>query len=1132
MMKIFRKKRPFGIAIVFMLFLLSSIQIWSAEIKVGEANILLISSYSPIKEEGNKLISSFVNSMDEKLHAKIYVEYMDSEATPSFEGWEDWMCQLFSAYKNKPDVVVLLGCEAWSVYRKNCIEAWRDVPVVLGYVKGSYVSYEDMASLQQIKELPEMASTFGDFHVTGYFYKDYLIETIKMIKQLQPNVRHVAFCYDNRYNLHFFKDYLFSIFDQIDSTNICYLSGNELTTTQLLDTIAQMDDTYALLSAGWYTDAVHYPHAYSMLHNELGRFTNKPIYQVLDQGRSNKDYLGGYYISGKELGTDIASITYEVLTKGIENSPPFQETPSRPRYYVNTPTFMEHGLSINRLPDDVILYNTKPTLFEEHPVGIILVCILILFMFLVFFIILYNRNRRARNYRKANEQMRQLLESMPDMAVIYNSKQVILDVVNSMDEVLLGLKSDEIIGHSVLDVSRIKPIFAGAAALISQNLRDTYETKMPRTFCYTVIKDGQTHYMKVRTAPFNNNRIISYVHDITASVTAENEVLKLKTFLQSIIDNLPIGLFVKEVSNDFRYLFYNQKVADFYNENRDTMLGKNDFEVNDRLAAQFREEDIAVMKSDVPLTFDRVFADEATGLPVRWGVTTKNRLINKDGSCYIVAIVVDTTDIRKKEHELEDIRRELSIALDAGSMSAWGYEVEKRMFMSLYKQTVSEEGLSYEQGLEILHPEDRNHYETFMAKLASGEEENLREIFRFKRGAKYEWFETYAIAIRSDKTGKVSQVIGTERNITDEIEKRREFEENKFKLEFTISAAQILPWEYDVTTQTFASQKSSVFEGRIIPLEDYLSYVYPEEIPVLEKGLDDIINGKKKVMDIQIRITFPGKEQRWYELHAAVYGCDKDGNVSRITGTRKDITDLKMTNELIELRNKAEESNRLKSAFLANMSHEIRTPLNAIVGFSRLIAEAEEPDEVDEYCRIIERNNELLLQLINDILDLSKIEAGQLDFNYSEVDIPVIIRDLERVYKSRAKEGVALITELPDESYRIYSEKNRLTQVLSNFMSNACKFTSAGSITIGYRHTANGLYFFVTDTGKGIAPENVPDVFTRFSKFDSFVQGTGLGLSISQSIIQNLGGEIGVESELGKGTMFWFTLPYFEKSTN
>ena len=232
-----------------------------------------------------------------------------------------------------------------------------------------------------------------------------------------------------------------------------------------------------------------------------------------------------------------------------------------------------------------------------------------------------------------------------------------------------------------------------------------------------------------------------------------------------------------------------------------------------------------------------------------------------------------------------------------------------------------------------------------------------------------------------------------------------------------------------------------------------------------------------------------------------------------------------MAEEVIRLREKAEESNRLTSAFLANMSHEIRTPLNAIVGFSTLISESEDKEEIKEFAKIIHANNELLLNLINDILDMSKIEAGILDFLYTEVEINELIQTLWRSYRFKIKEGVAFRTELPAESYIIHTERNRLSQVLANFINNACKYTFEGMITIGYEIRKDDIYFFVTDTGKGIAEENISRVFDRFAKLDSFTQGTGLGLSICELIIKHLGGEIGVESSVGKGSTFWCTVP-------
>ena len=229
--------------------------------------------------------------------------------------------------------------------------------------------------------------------------------------------------------------------------------------------------------------------------------------------------------------------------------------------------------------------------------------------------------------------------------------------------------------------------------------------------------------------------------------------------------------------------------------------------------------------------------------------------------------------------------------------------------------------------------------------------------------------------------------------------------------------------------------------------------------------------------------------------------------------------------ELRKAKDKAEESDRLKSAFLANMSHEIRTPLNAIVGFSNLLTIAENEEERDEYINIISSNNELLLQLINDILDVAKIEAGTLEFIDSEIDINALLSDIEQSSRLKAPEGVqvSFVEKLP--YCIIMSDKNRLAQVMTNFINNAIKFTKEGSIRFGYEHKDDKLLFYVKDTGCGIEPEKKDLVFNRFVKLNSFAQGTGLGLAICQMIVKKLGGEIGVESELGTGSTFWFTLP-------
>lgn len=253
---------------------------------------------------------------------------------------------------------------------------------------------------------------------------------------------------------------------------------------------------------------------------------------------------------------------------------------------------------------------------------------------------------------------------------------------------------------------------------------------------------------------------------------------------------------------------------------------------------------------------------------------------------------------------------------------------------------------------------------------------------------------------------------------------------------------------------------------------------------------------------------------------------DKHGQLLGVVIKKEDITSLKQTeNELREAKEKAEESDRLKSAFLANMSHEIRTPLNAIVGFSELLASADDSLEQEEYVNIIKTNNELLLQLINDILDLAKIEANTLDFVHIDLDINQLLSDIEQASRIKAKHGVQVVFEEKVPHCIIRTDKNRLSQVITNFINNAVKFTSEGSIRLGYRIRENDIYFYVSDTGTGIEKERINSVFERFVKLNNFEQGTGLGLSISQTIVHKLGGDIGVESGYGEGSTFWFTLP-------
>lgn len=363
------------------------------------------------------------------------------------------------------------------------------------------------------------------------------------------------------------------------------------------------------------------------------------------------------------------------------------------------------------------------------------------------------------------------------------------------------------------------------------------------------------------------------------------------------------------------------------------------------------------------------------------------------------------------------------------------------------------------------------------------------------------------------------------------------------KLAMALDVANIVPWKWDLKSKTIlcdinrpielSTDEQEVEDSQLsVPDSQYFSKIFKEDRERVKQAYRDLIEGRAEKVKEEYRIVNVQKNNlhkvEWVEAQAAVEARDEDGKPLTLVGSSLVITNRKkMEQELTTAKELAEESNRLKSAFLANMSHEIRTPLNAIVGFSGILASTEEEEEKQEYVSIIENNNTLLLQLISDILDLSKIEAGTLELNYSNIELNELMRELERGFLLRVKtDAVKLEFVEPAGPCMAYTEKNRLSQLMINLVTNAIKFTEKGSIRFGYEMRENELYFYVTDTGCGIPKDKQQNIFGRFVKLNSFAQGTGLGLSICKTLMDHMGGRIGVESEEGKGSTFWFTLPY------
>ena len=361
------------------------------------------------------------------------------------------------------------------------------------------------------------------------------------------------------------------------------------------------------------------------------------------------------------------------------------------------------------------------------------------------------------------------------------------------------------------------------------------------------------------------------------------------------------------------------------------------------------------------------------------------------------------------------------------------------------------------------------------------------------------------------------------------------------KLSLALEIANIIPWKWNLKEHSIlcdinrpiimTAMPGEIKEEQLsVSDEQYFSKIIKEDRPRVMQAFHDLIEGKINKVKEEYRVLNKGKNGRkidWVEAQATIETRDEQNRPLTLVGSSLVITDRKrMEEELMSAKDRAEESNRLKSAFLANMSHEIRTPLNAIVGFSHLMTIADNAEDEKLYSDIINQNSEILLQLINDILDLAKIEAGTLEYIRYPMDLGELCRNVYEMHKDRVQTGVVLILDNKDTSLIINEDQNRIMQVVTNLITNAIKFTFKGEIRFGFEVRKEYIDFYVKDTGMGISEEKIKMIFERFVKLNTFVQGTGLGLAICRVIVEKLGGEITAESKLNEGSTFRFTIPY------
>lgn len=602
-----------------------------------------------------------------------------------------------------------------------------------------------------------------------------------------------------------------------------------------------------------------------------------------------------------------------------------------------------------------------------------------------------------------------IVENSPNTILVVDKHLVVREVIVTKDELFQQLQG-VIVGKSPEDLFTDKKTLSDCAHCI-EAIAKAIEEQVSVDISYEIRYDGKVHYYSSKIQPYKENLVILYIRDVSSSKKLE----ELHELINTILDCLPLGVFVKDAGNKFNYLYWNRFMEEMTGINTAVIEGHDDFEVN--YDALISRDERQVLDHDI--------------IKSGKSVDIKGRVKNVSG---------DFKDI-------EALKVPISLSNGKPLLLALWWDVTSRLEM--------EEALKRTQTLTrmALHSSD---------------------------------IRTCSMFINPDS-----------------------------KVDFSDTVVQLSGWD----------RKG---EDVSISWEQYLSYVHPDDVKMYWDSFRQLCSGEISDFKIEMRVRNQDSQKYcWRELYICAYDYNDSGCPVVLLGCSINIQERKSQElNLEEAKEKAEVADRMKSKYLADMSHEIRTPLNAITGFSELMAFADSDEERRSYYEIIKTNNQLLMQLINDILDLSKIEADAIKISYAPVDINELMDTTFASIRLRMPEGVKLILEKCDYESPFGTDSIRLLQLINNLANNAIKNTQEGSITIGYTYLQGGqLKFYVRDTGIGIAEDKLQTLFTRFVKLNDYVEGIGLGLAICQGLVTKMGGSISVESELGIGSTFSFTLP-------
>ena len=751
-----------------------------------------------------------------------------------------------------------------------------------------------------------------------------------------------------------------------------------------------------------------------------------------------------------------------------------------------------------------------------------------------------------------------VFDAIPDMFVLYDKDHTILDILHPKPE-LMSDRPEAFIGKSMTE-ERLKQV-VGANY---HQLEAVISTQKPSRFVFRHkgYRSGKILYYEVYLSWLEAGYVLADIRTVHEKSVALMESEHLHYFFTEVLENLAIPVSVKSMDTE-RYVYWSKKAEQFGRTAEEMIDGTEELFMPKNKAFQAQQIDRDMLQGKEK-QYQGVEKYTLRDGKEHTFVVTRT-LFSFGDEKLILNSALDISELKETQssllHTKDELARKnmsLSSALSLAKVIPWGCDVERDVFYCDYDAYHPDHApepdghgcyvVPMERYFAGVHPDYRQEAIRMIAELKEGKRTEFHETYmvHWFNEREWEWVQVQCSVSRRSVGGKPVSLIGSAQRITEQketelalLKAKEELNVKNATLSSVLGIAHVIPWSGDLKTGVFSCDYNDYHHEEAtepdakgeyaLTFDRFFSRIHPDYREHAIEQFADLIAGRiSEFHEVYPIHWYNDHEYEWLETQSSIPKYEINGDLRQLIGSARVITAQKQMEESLRIaKEEAERSNTLKSAFLANMSHEIRTPLNAIVGFSELLADAQDEEEKKEYLNIIKNSNALLLQLVGDILDLSKIEAGTLEFSFADHDLSEIMGELEQTARMKISDpAIEVACKECMPGCTIHTDRGRLLQVMHNFINNAAKFTRQGHIRFGYRKQPDDRwYFYVEDTGCGIPSDKIDNIFGRFVKLDAKAKGTGLGLAISKSIIERLGGEIGVTSVNGEGSTFWVRLP-------